>query len=139
MEEWAARADNPREWRASIIQMAQQDPKDLLSHQRGQVAHVLRSVKGTKIFSEAQPSPHAEWVCVMDANVRSADAAQCYGDNAETFDPKHAYGLDDDLDELADEDRRRGSGTTIFYNGVMATIALLTPTASAAGSRKGMK
>lgn len=108
MEAWAARADDPREWRASIIGVAQQDPKTLLAHQRGQVAHVLRSVPGAKLFTEAQPPAHPEWVCVMDANIRSAKEARGYGDDAETFDPRNAYGLDDDRPYISEEERRRG-------------------------------
>ena len=108
MEAWAARADDPREWRASVIGGAQQDPKTLLAYQRGQVAHVLRTVPGAKLFTEAQPPAHPEWVCVMDANIRSAKEARGYGDDAETFDPRIAYGLDDDQPYISEEERRRG-------------------------------
>lgn len=108
MEAWAVRADDARAWRASVIEGARRDPKTLLAHQRGQVAHVLRSVPGAKLFTEAQPPAHPEWVCVMDANVRSAKEATGYGDDAETFDPRDAYGLDDDLPRITDEEHRRG-------------------------------
>lgn len=109
MEAWAARADNPRAWRASVIEMAKDDPKTLLSHQRGQVAHVLRSAQGAKLFSIAESSAHPEWICVMDSGVRSASAVGARGEEAETFDPKLAYGLDDDLPDFRDGDQRRGS------------------------------
>jgi hypothetical protein len=46
----------------------------------------------------------------MDANVRSGKASRGYGDTAETFDPKTAYGLDDDLDQISDDDHRQGIG-----------------------------
>lgn len=108
MEAWAERATNPRAWRASIIEMAQQDPKSLAAHQRGQVAHVLRTVPGAKLFTEAQPPAHPEWVCVMDATIRSAKEARGYGDDAETFDPRNAYGLDDDQQDITEDERRRG-------------------------------
>lgn len=108
MEAWADRADDPRRWRASIIAKSQQDPKDLAPHERGQVAHVLRTVQGARLFSEADPVPHPEWVCVMDANVRSAKQSRGYGDDAEVFDPGAAYGLDDDLRDISDDDRRQG-------------------------------
>lgn len=108
MEAWAERATNPRAWRTSVIEMAQQDPKALMAHQRGQVAHVLRTVPGAKLFTEAQPPAHPEWVCVMDANIRSAKEARGYGDDAETFDPRNAYGLDDDQHDITEEERRRG-------------------------------
>ncbi|WP_290524487.1 SIR2 family protein [Alcanivorax sp.] len=108
MEAWADRADDPRRWRASIIAKSQQDPKDLAPHERGQVVHVLRTVQGARLFSEADPVPHPEWVCVMDANVRSAKQSRGYGDDAEVFDPEAAYGLDDDLRDISDDDRRQG-------------------------------
>ncbi|HCF2284635.1 SIR2 family protein [Pseudomonas aeruginosa] len=108
MEAWADRADDPRRWRASIIAKSQQDPKNLAPHERGQVAHVLRTVQGARLFSEADPAPHPEWVCVMDANVRSAKQSHGYGDDAEVFDPGVAYGLDDDLRDISEDDRRQG-------------------------------
>lgn len=108
MEAWADRVDDPRRWRASIIAKSQQDPKDLAPHERGQIAHVLRTVQGARLFAEADPAPHPEWVCVMDANVRSAKQCHGYGDDAEVFDPWVAYGLDDDLREISDDDRRQG-------------------------------
>ncbi|WDG77768.1 SIR2 family protein [Pseudomonas chlororaphis] len=108
MEAWADRADDPRRWRASIIAKSQQDPKDLAPHERGQVAHVLRTVQGARSFSEADPAPHPEWVCVMDANVRSGKRSSSYGGDAEIFDPVAAYGLDDDLGDISEDDRRQG-------------------------------
>ncbi|MDW5416713.1 SIR2 family protein [Iodobacter sp. CM08] len=110
MEAWADRADDLRKWRASIIAKSQQDPKDLAPYERGQVAHVLRTVQGAKLFSEADPIPHPEWVCVMDANIRSAMQSRGYGDDAETFDPKVAYGLDDDLGGIIEGGRKHGIG-----------------------------
>lgn len=108
MEAWADRADDPRRWRASIVVKSQQDPKELAPHERGQVAHVLRTVQGARLFSEVDPIPHPEWVCVMDASIRSAKQSRGYGDDAEVFDPWTAYGLDDDLRDISDDDRKLG-------------------------------
>lgn len=110
MESWANRADDPRAWRASIIAKSQQNPKELAPHERGQVAHVLRSTPGSRLFAEANPAPHAEWICVMDAHVRSAKESNMRGDNEESFDPKAAYGLDDDLTSISEDDRKQGVG-----------------------------
>jgi hypothetical protein len=107
MEAWADRVDDPRKWRKSIVANSLQDPKDLASHERGQVAHVLRTVQGARLFSEADPVPHPEWVCVMDANVRSAKPSSSFSDDEEVFDPVAAYGLDDDLTDTSKDDRSR--------------------------------
>lgn len=107
MDAWAERADDPRRWRASIIAKSQEDPKDLAPHERGQVAHILRTVQGARLFSEADPTPHPEWVCVMDANVRSAKQSSSFGEDEEIFDPAAAYGLDDDQKDISDDDRRQ--------------------------------
>lgn len=108
MESWADRADDPRRWRSSIIAKCQQDPKGMVPHERGQIAHVLRTVQGARLFSEATPVPHPEWVCVLDASVRSAKQCRGYGDDAETFDPWVAYGLDDDLRDISEVDLEQG-------------------------------
>lgn len=108
MEAWAGRADDPRGWRTSIIAKSQQDPKVLAPYERGQVAHILRTVQGARLFSEADPTSHPEWVCVMDANIRSAKQSRNYGDDQEVFDPVAAYGLDDDQKDISDDDRRLG-------------------------------
>lgn len=108
MEAWAERADDVRAWRRAIVCMAQNDPKKLAPHERGQVAHVLRSVPGAKLFAEIDAVPHPEWICVLDVFSRTADRSKGYGPDAEAFEPIVAYGLDDDLPSISDEDRRRG-------------------------------
>ena len=108
MEAWADRADDPRVWIANVIETTWSDPKVLAPHQLGQVAHVLRSVQGAKLFSEANPMPHPEWICVLDGFFRSTEERSGCGENAETFVPHLAYGLDDDLEDISDEDRQRG-------------------------------
>ncbi len=109
LEAWAERAVDPRKWRASVIAKTQQDPKTLTAHERGQVAHILRTVQGARVFSESEPIPHPEWVCVMDANVRSAKQSHIFGKGAEVFDPAAVYGLDDDLDEISEDELRPGT------------------------------
>ena len=108
MEAWATRADNPRDWRASVISSTECDPKSMAPHERGQVAHVLRARQGARLLAKAGTNAHPEWICVLDADVRSAKPGSAYGEGAGTFDPQVAYGLDDDLQRITDEDRRRG-------------------------------
>ncbi|KHS82415.1 SIR2 family protein [Pectobacterium carotovorum] len=108
MEAWAERADNPRAWKAKIIETTQLNPKSLAPHQRGQVTHVLRSVQGAKLFSESYPIPHPEWVCVLDGFIRSIKEKRKCTDDAEIFVAYLEYGLDDDLEEITEDDYRRG-------------------------------
>ena len=108
MAAWAERTDNPRAWRNRIVASAERDPKMMLPHERGQVAHVLRSVPGARAFADAEPSPHPEWICVLDAFTRNAKQSKCLNDHSRKFDPVLAYGLDDDFVPISREDSRRG-------------------------------
>ncbi|WP_299493809.1 SIR2 family protein [uncultured Shewanella sp.] len=92
---WAERADDPRKWHNSIMTLAKQNPRKLNAHERGQIAHIIKTTAGAKIFSEAEPSPPAEWLCVFDAYRRRSEKKSDYS-NEETFDPLEEYGLDDD-------------------------------------------
>lgn len=96
LEAWADRAQDPGAWRASVIAMAAKQPNSLKPHQRGQVAHVVRSTIGAKEFSDANPPP--EWLCVFDRLVRMGQEFKKpeWDDTAEDFDPQIHYGLDDD-------------------------------------------
>lgn len=107
LEAWAERKDNPRRWLESVIASACRDPKSMEPHERGQVAHALRTVRGAKLFAAANPVPHPEWICVLDARVRSAEPSKSYGLESEEFDPRAAYGLDDDQETLSDDGKRK--------------------------------
>ena len=98
MKAWADRSDDPRMWRRKVVEAAKRGPREMLSHQRGQVVHTLRSVSGAKLFAEVRQSPDPEWICVLDASIRGAKRCGGFGDHEETFDPSCAYGLDDDKD-----------------------------------------
>jgi hypothetical protein len=63
---WANRADDPDAWRRTIVALAQTKPRDLQPHERGHVASLVKSDRGAKLFSEAAPSPPAEWLCVFE-------------------------------------------------------------------------
>ena len=93
---WADRADNPRAWRFQVIDMARRGPRNLDAYERGQVAHLVRTISGAGSFADADPSPTAEWLCVFDADCRSADKFGNDDGQTETFDPLEVYGLDDD-------------------------------------------
>jgi hypothetical protein len=104
---WADRADDPLAWRGRVIDMVRQGPRSLQAHERGQVAHVVRTSLGAKEFAAADPSPPAEWLCVFDRGRRLAEPAKDYGDDQE-FAPYEQYSLDDDPAERREIGPRRG-------------------------------
>ena len=93
---WADRADDPRCWRNKTIDLARRGPRDLESHERGRVAHLVRTNAGARLFATADPAPNPEWLCVFDARCRAAKPAENSGQYFEAFDPLETYGLDDD-------------------------------------------
>ncbi|MGX9350984.1 SIR2 family protein [Shimia sp. W99] len=108
LEAWANRADDPRVWRTSIVEMARQGPRGLAPHERGQVAHLVRGTPGARLFALSEPPPPAEWLNVFDASCRAAKASKDYGTEAEAFDPLEVYGLDDDPTRPPEAGRRTG-------------------------------
>ncbi|MDE2760608.1 MAG: SIR2 family protein [Paracoccaceae bacterium] len=104
IEAWADRANNPGEWKKAVISKAVQDPKILNPYERGQVVHVLQSASGARIFSEFEPRPHPEWICVLDANIRCLDQGRGIGQGSGSFDPRISYGLDDGPNEQSEDD-----------------------------------
>lgn len=106
LEAWADRADDPRKWRSKVIDSAMKGPRKLSAHERGQVAHLVRTTPGARLFARTNPPPPAEWLCVFDASCRIAKMSSGYGEEAETFDPFDEYGLDDDPSRSSESDQR---------------------------------
>ena len=106
LEAWADRADDPRGWRNNVVDMARKGPRALSPHERGQVAHLVRSTPGARLFAKSENPPPAEWLNVFDASCRAAKKSKDYGEGAATFDPLDVYGLDDDPDRPPESGRR---------------------------------
>jgi hypothetical protein len=104
---WANRADDPDAWRRTIVALAQTKPRDLQAHQRGQVASLVKSDRGAKLFSEAVPSPSAEWLCIFDRYVRYGNPRATPGAEGEIV-PLSEYNLDDDPSRPASKPWRDG-------------------------------
>ena len=68
LETWAQRADDPLAWRRGVVELARRGPRNLEKHERGQVASLVRSIDGAKLFAEADPPPPGEWLCVFDSS-----------------------------------------------------------------------
>jgi SIR2-like domain len=92
---WANRADDPDAWRRTIVALAQERPGELQPHERGQVASLVKTDRGAKLFAEATPPPPAEWLCVFDRYVRYGNPVRTPGAIGEVL-PLPDFSLDDD-------------------------------------------
>jgi hypothetical protein len=95
---WACRAKNPDAWYGNVIDMARKGPRELLPHERGQVAHIVSTLEGAKKFADPENPPPAEWLCVFDPAIRylKPGTTGSYLERGPFFDPFEAYGLDRD-------------------------------------------
>lgn len=96
LELWATRADDPQEWRQSVLDRAVAGPRGLKPHERGQVAHIVSTYEGAKAFAEA--APPAEWLCVFDPQCRFKRPGHLdyMSPDSPTIDPFALYRLDFD-------------------------------------------
>ncbi len=92
---WADRADDPTAWRTAVVESSGRGPRKLAPHERGMVAHLVRTPIGARQFADRKPTPSAEWLCVFDAACRYAKPG--LGKDSNRADPLEAYRLDDDL------------------------------------------
>ncbi len=95
LEAWAERADDPKAWRLSLVEMARRGPRALAPHERGQVVALTSTVAGAKFFADADPALPAEWLCVFDKTIRRAEPSSSPM-TEDKFDPLEYFGLDDD-------------------------------------------
>lgn len=131
---WADRADDPLAWRQRIVDLARKGPRNLEPYERGQVASLVRTDVGAKMFANADPPPPGEWLCVFDRNFRYGEVGIQSDDSQPAFDPFTEYSLDDDpprppenwrrTDPLGDDllslkptDRRINDDTRLAKNG----------------------
>lgn len=94
---WASASVGPDKWDAKVLSLAKQRPSVLKAYQRGQVAQLISTKAGAKLFANMEPPPPAEWLCVFDQNARYAKPrAKSFEEGAEKIDPLSLFGLDDD-------------------------------------------
>lgn len=96
LEAWAERADDPPAWRQGVVELAKRGPRNLKSHERGQVVSLVRTFEGAKVFADADPPPPGEWLCVFDSTVRYGPVDRDSFGRWPDFDPLVEYGLDSD-------------------------------------------
>lgn len=96
LEAWATRAKAPDKWYQSIIDCSRKGPENLQPYERGQVAHIISTVEGARKFSEAEPPPPSQWLCVFDPAQRYAKPVNDFNSLGPIVDPFNWYGLDSD-------------------------------------------
>ncbi|TFH41811.1 MAG: hypothetical protein E4H01_14370, partial [Lysobacterales bacterium] len=99
LEAWAERAKAPEAWYNSVIGLAREGPENLEPHVRGQVAHIISTLEGARKFSESDPPPPADWICVFDPYQRYATPRHTgqLSEQGSFVDPFYLYGLDSDV------------------------------------------
>ncbi|WP_041360035.1 SIR2 family protein [Nitrosomonas sp. Is79A3] len=99
LEAWSVRAKDPEKWHQSIMNLARSRPESLQPYERGQVGHIISTLEGARRFSESDPSPPAEWLCVFDPYRRYAKPGYIgrLGSQRQFVDPFDLYGLDLDI------------------------------------------
>jgi hypothetical protein len=110
LEAWAVRARDPDVWTKGVIDLALNGPEHLLPHERGQVAHIVSTSDGMRKFSESEPPPPADWLCVFDPHRRYAKPdyqTRRFGGLGPYVNPFDSYGLDSDVTppRIAPDDR----------------------------------
>lgn len=95
---WSDRAKAVEDWYKSVIDLAKKGPEQLQPHERGQVAHIVSTVEGVRMFSQGDDPPPAQWLCVFDPRRRYAKPERTGGFGHEdlSVDPFDLYGLDSD-------------------------------------------
>lgn len=97
LDEWAKRAADPIKWRDKVLRKARRGPRSLQPHERGMVAHLVRSGSGARAFCRHAPVISAEWLCVFDLGLRYGQPGHVDGWMRGDFvDPQNLYRLDDD-------------------------------------------
>lgn len=90
---WAERARDVDGWHENLITKAANGPASMAPHERGMIAHLAATTTGAECLAKAQHPLPADWLCVLDRNVRYAPPYWL----TPRFDPFDAYGLDSDV------------------------------------------
>lgn len=130
IDAWSSRVAEPTAWRSLVARQALVGPRDLSSHERGQVAELIGSTAGAEAFlkSDEQGRPPAEWLCVFDRNCRFAapgrETPYFIGSKQPKLDPLNLYGLDDDPQvnvDVAEGSSQTRSAPEVAWDGLQWT------------------
>ncbi len=99
LDGWSLRTKNPTVWKNKLISKARKGPSKLKAHERGMVAHLIKSQSGARALEQATPPLAAEWLCVFDSAIRLQQVQQTgylYSTDDEIINPYQLYGIDSD-------------------------------------------
>lgn len=96
LDHWGARSVNPGAWKKKLLRKAQKGPVAMKAHERGMIAHLIKTKEGAKLFAEQTPPISSEWLCVFDRKVRLQDTERIFSPNKKSISPYSFYSLDDD-------------------------------------------
>lgn len=98
LDAWAVRTKNPAVWKRKLLSKARKGPVKLQPHERGMVAHLMKSQSGVRAFEQANPPLSSEWLCVFDPTIRlrQVQKREHFYPNDEVINARQVYGIDND-------------------------------------------
>lgn len=95
---WAKRSNDPVAWKKKILRKAKRGPAKLPPHERGMIAHLVKSQMGAKACALEDPPLPAEWLCVFDDRIRlkGYEKDDIFSPNPKIVSLYQRYSLDDD-------------------------------------------
>ncbi|GJL56595.1 MAG: hypothetical protein NPIRA02_37270 [Nitrospirales bacterium] len=98
LEAWADRSNDPIAWKRKVLSKSRKNPSKLQPHERGMVAHLIKSQTGARAFEQMNPPMSSEWLCVLDPRIRLRQSErETYPyPGGELINPYQLYALDDD-------------------------------------------
>ncbi len=98
LDAWGARTKNPTAWKNRLLSKARRGPAKLQTHERGMIAHLIKSQSGARGFNQVNPPLPPEWLCVFDSTIRLKQVQEhdrFYPDD-EVINPRQLYRIDSD-------------------------------------------
>ncbi len=99
LDAWSIRTKKPSAWKNKLLVMARKGPSKLQAHERGMVAHLIKSQSGARAFEQKSPQLPSEWLCVFDPAIRLQQVQErdyLYSQDDEIINPYQLYGIDSD-------------------------------------------
>lgn len=95
---WGLRSKNPIAWKNKLLSKARKGPSKLQAHERGMVAHLIKSRSGARAFSQANPPLPSDWICVFDSKIRlqQVEHKEHLYNTGEIINPYQLFGIDSD-------------------------------------------